>query len=228
MRELILPESGPKLKLLDAAEQLFAEKGFEAVSVRDVTQFTKMNVAAVNYHFGSREGMQTLVILRYSNPVNEERLARLESAERKWAGKGLPVEEIIDAFVRPLLGQARKTELSERLFYKLLGRIFAENGDGLTPAIEENFRRVSDRFARAFGKALPGVAADELVARIHFMTGGVIHLLTHQEMLNSGAATPPSMEATLGRLIRFAAAGLREGTETEAPVKKGPQAMFDF
>ena len=80
----------------------------------------------------------------------------------------------------------------------------------------------------AIALAIAAVAADELVARIHFMTGGVIHLLTHQEMLNSGAATPPSMEATLGRLIRFAAAGLREGTETEAPVKKGPQAMFDF
>jgi len=228
MRELTLPESGPKRKLLDAAEQLFAEKGFEAVSVRDVTQLVKMNAAAVNYHFGSREGMMSLVIMRYANPVNEERLARLESIERKWAGKGLALEEIIDAFVRPLLGQARKSDLPERLLYKLLGRIFAENGDGLLPAFEEQFRHTSDRFARAFGKALSTVPAEELAARIHFMTGGLVHLLTHQEMLANGAALP-NMEASLGRFIRFAAAGLREGTETsEAPVKKGPQAMFDF
>lgn len=228
MRELTIPESGPKRKLLDAAEQLFAEKGFEAVSVRDITNLVKMNVAAVNYHFGSRESLLTLVILRYAAPVNEERLARLESAERKWAGKGLPVEEIIDAFVRPVLGQVRKTELPERLFYKLLGRIFAENGDGLSPVIEEQFRHSSDRFARAFAKSLSSVAAEDLMARIHFVTGGVIHLLTHQELLANGTGGPPAMEATLGRLIRFAAAGLREGTEAEAPVKKGPQAMFDF
>ncbi|MEO7097884.1 MAG: TetR family transcriptional regulator [Luteolibacter sp.] len=228
MRELTIPESGPKRKLLDAAEQLFAEKGFEAVSVRDVTQFVKMNVAAVNYHFGSREGMLTLVILRYAGPVNEERLARLESAERKWAGKGLPLEEIIDAFVRPLLGQVRKTALSEGLFYKLLGRIFAENGDGLSPIIEERLRQTSDRFARAFGKALPTIGAEELVARIHFMTGGLVHLLTHQDMLANGASGLPSMEVTLTRFIRFAVAGLREGTDTEVVVKKGPQAMFDF
>ncbi len=228
MRELTLPDSGPKRKLLDAAELLFAEKGFEAVSVRDVTQFVKMNVSAVNYHFGSRDGMMTLVILRYANPVLEERIARLDSAERKWAGKGLPLEEIIDAFVRPLLGQARKTDLPERQFYKLIGRIFAENGDGLAPAIEAQFRATSERFMRAFGKSLPAVAPEDLVARIHFMTGGLVHLLTHQEMLSNGAAAPPDMAATLSRFIRFGAAGLREGTETEPLAKNGPQATFDF
>jgi AcrR family transcriptional regulator len=228
MRELTLPDSGPKRKLLDAAEQLFAEKGFEAVSVRDVTQFVKMNVAAVNYHFGSREGMMTLVIMRYANPVNEERLARLDSTEKKWAGKGLPLEEIIDAFVRPLLGHSRKSELSEQLYYKLLGRIFAENGDGLTALIEEQFRQTSERFMRSFSKALPSIAGDELAARIHFMTGGLVHLLTHQEMLAKATAGPPTMEAALARFVRFAAAGLREGTEIESPEKKGPQAMFDF
>ncbi|MEO8616967.1 MAG: helix-turn-helix domain-containing protein, partial [Luteolibacter sp.] len=66
MRELTIPESGPKRTLLNAAEQLFATKGFESVSVRDVTQSVKMNVAAVNYHFGSREQMLSLVILRYA------------------------------------------------------------------------------------------------------------------------------------------------------------------
>lgn len=228
MRELILPESGPKMKLLNAAEQLFAEKGFESVSVRDVTQFVKMNVAAVNYHFGSRDGMLTLVMLRYANPVNEERLARLDATERKWAGKGLPLEEIMDAFVRPLLSQARRSDLSERLLYQLLGRIFAQYGQNMPSSIAQNFQQVNDRFVRAFAKALPTLAADDLAARIHLMHGGVIHLLTHYGMLGAAPDGLPSMEATLGRLVRFGTAGLREGTEGEAAVKKGPQAMFDF
>ena len=228
MRELTIPESGPKRVLLNAAEQLFAKKGFEAVSVRDVTRSVKMNVAAVNYHFGSREGMLTLVIMRYSVPLNEERMARLESAERKCAGKPLPLEEIIDAFVRPIISQNRKTELSEGLFYQLLGRICAANGDGLSDAFEENFRQVSDRFMRALAKAIPAVPLDELASKFHFINGGLIHLLTHQELLGKRAGAPTAMEASLGRLIRFAAAGLRESLGADAPVKKGPQATFDF
>lgn len=231
MRELTIPESGSKRKLLDAAEELFAEKGFEAVSVRDITALAKSNVAAVNYYFGSRDGLLMLVMTRYMMPVNEERIARLEALERKWSGKSVPIEELIDALVRPLVGQVRRSELSERLFYKLMGRIFAQQGDGLPPQIEEQLRQVVQRFTRAFVKALPTVPTDELSWRIHFMAGGMIHMLTHQEVLQrltNGVAGSPTMEATLGRFVRFAAAGLREGVEVEALAPKGPQVMFDF
>ena len=231
MRDMTVPESGSKRKLLDAAEQLFADRGFEAVSVRDITQLAKTNVAAVNYHFGSRDSLLTLVMIRYMSPVNEERLVRLDAAERKGSGKVAPLEEIIDALVRPLVSQVRKSELSERLFYKLIGRIFAQQEDGLPPQIEDQLRHVFDRFTRAFAKALPTVATDDLVWRIHLMAGGMIHLLTHQDVLQrltNGASGAPTMEASLGRFIRFAAAGLREGVEVEASLKKGPQVLFDF
>jgi AcrR family transcriptional regulator len=231
MRELTVPESGSKRKLLDAAEQLFAEKGFEVVSVRDITTLAKTNVAAVNYYFGSRDGLLMLVMTRYMTPVNEERIARLETLERKCPGKSVPIEELIDALVRPLVGQVRKSELSERLFYKLIGRTFALQGDGLPPQIEEQLRQVLQRFTRAFGKALPTVPPDELNWRLHFMAGGMIHLLTHREVLpqlTDGVADSPAMEGTLRRFVRFAAAGLREGVEFEAAVSKEPQVMFDF
>lgn len=231
MREITFPESGSKRKLLDAAEQLFAEKGFEAVSVRDITQLAKANVAAVNYHFGSRESLLTMVMMRYMTPVNEERVARLDALERKWSGKSLPLEEIIDALVRPLVGQVRKSELSERLFYKLMGRTFAQQGDGLPPQIEEQLRNVVLRFTRAFAKALPAVNPDDLVWRFHFMVGGMIHLLAHQDILQrltNGASGTPPMESIVSRFIRFSAAGMREGVELEAPLAKGPQVMFDF
>ena len=231
MREMTIPESGSKRKLLDAAEQLFADKGFEAVSVRDITHLAGSNVAAVNYHFGSRDALLGMVMMRYMVPINDERLARLDSVERKWSGKAAPLEEIIDAFVRPLATQVRKSDLSERLFYKLTGRIFAEQGDGMPAQIAEQLRRIIERFTRAFAKALPTIAPEELAWRIHFLAGGMIHLLTHQDIidrLSGGASGAPTMEATLGRFIRFAAAGLREGTPTDEPAKKGPQATFDF
>lgn len=219
-----MPETGSKRKLLDAAEELFADKGFEAVSVRDITQLAKTNVAAVNYHFGSREGLLTLVMLRYMIPVTEERLVRLDAAEQKF-GKAVPLEEIIDAFVRPLATQVRKSELSERLFYKLIGRIFAQQGDGMPPQIEDQLRQVIERFTRAFAKALPTLPPEDLVWRIHFLAGGMIHMLTHQEVLHrlsDGVSGNPTMEATLARFIRYSAAGLLHGIEAApvAPIEK--------
>jgi len=97
--------------------------------------------------------------------------------------------------------------------------------------MDDQMRQVSERFARALGKALPAVAPEELVWRMHFVVGAMIHMLIHEEILQrltGGAAGSPTLEATLGRFIRFAAAGLREGVELEPAVKKGPQAMFDF
>lgn len=231
MREINLAQSESKRRLLDAAELLFAERGFEAVSVRDITQLAKANVAAINYHFGTRDGLIALVVTRYLTPVNEERLARLDVLERKGPGKAVPVEEIINAFVRPLVGLARKFELSERHYCMLLGRIFALQGSGLPKAMDDQMRQLGERFARALGKALPAVAPEELAWRMHFVVGAMIHMLMNQEMhqqLTSTAAGAPTMETTLGRFIRFAAAGLREGVELEPAVKKGPQAMFDF
>jgi AcrR family transcriptional regulator len=232
MRELIIPESGAKRKLLDFAEQLFAEKGFESVSVRDITRLAKTNIAAVNYHFGSRDHLLTLVMMRYMIPVTEERLVRLDFVEGKWYGKAAPLEEIIDALVRPLVGQVKKSELTERLFYKLTGRIFAEQEGGLPPQIEEQFKQVSERFSKAFAKALPSLPPEELAWRMHFVIGGMIHMLTHGEILHrlsGGVSGSPTMEVILSRFIRFAAAGLREGAaESISQDEDGPQATFDF
>jgi len=231
MREINLSQSESKRRLLDAAESLFAERGFEAVSVRDITHLAKANVAAINYHFGTREGLVGLVVTHYLAPVIEERLARLDALERKGPGKAVPVEEILDALVRPLVGIVRKSGMTERLTCKLLGRISELPGEVLPQAMEEPMRHWNDRFTRALAKSLPAVAPEELVWRAHFVVGAMIHMLMNQEMLPrlAGAAVgAPTLESTLSRFIRFAAAGLREGVELEPVAKKGPQATFNF
>ena len=231
MREIKFPQSDAKRRLLEAAEQLFADNGFEAVSVRDVTKAAEANVASVNYHFGSREGLITTVITRYMLPVNEERLARLETLEKRWAGKAAPLEEIIEAFARPLVGMVRKSELSERLFCRLLARIFMLQHEALPPAIEEQMKVLSDRLIRLLGKALPELGTEELAWRMHFVGGAMIHALLNQEVLHrltNGASGAPTMEAVLSRFIRFAAAGLRDGVEFGEPAPQGPQATFNF
>ena len=231
MRHINLSESKSKLRLLDAAEQLFAEHGFEVVSVRDITQLAKANVAAVNYHFGSREALVALVVTRCITPVNQERLARLESLERKGSGKGAPLEEIVDALVRAVAGGLRKSELSEALSCKLVGRVLALQGDAVPIDLEEQTKNLNNRLSRMLTKALPSLSQEELLWRLHFLAGSLIHLLVNRDQvqrMNPGVAGDPSMDVTLGRFIRYACAGLREGVEIETKAKKGPQATFDF
>lgn len=231
MREEKIARSKPKQKLLEAAEGLFAERGFDAVSVRDITKLAEANVAAVNYHFGDRENLILLVISRAVDPVTEERLARLESVERKWPGKAVPLEEILDALVRPLAGAKRKSALPEPLHHRLLGRVFALPTDVWPDLSTERMRQMQGKFMRALGKSLPSVPAEELVWRMHFVMGGMTHMLMHDaldEKPGKSQAAGISLDAMIGRFIRFAAAGLREGVEPDEAKPKGPQATFDF
>lgn len=233
-------ESGvvTRQRLLEAAEQLFAEQGFEKVTVRDVTEKAGANVAAVNYHFGSREGLVEKVIERYLTPINEERMARLESLERKAGGKPVALEEILDAFVRPFLTQIRRSELNEKLSFRLIGRMLGDDAGKMPAQIEAQFQMVVQRFMRAVGKAMPGVAEEELLWRMHFMAGAMIHAMAHEELLfrvTHGACGSPSMEQTLSRFVRFSAAGLKQESgggnvsKDEAGKKaEPPQSEFLF
>jgi len=223
MREITFPLSAAKQRLLDVTERLCAERGFEAVSVRDITGAAEANVAAVNYHFGSRENLISLVVTHRMGPVAKERLARLEVIEKKAAS----LEEILDAMVRPLANNGRKSDLPEALRYQLLGRILMGQGLIFPEKVELDMEQARFRFARLLAKALPSVSSDDLTWRTHFITGGLIHLLMARE--TTIAEDAAALDATLGRFIRFAAAGLREGTPQESTAaKKGPQATFDF
>jgi AcrR family transcriptional regulator len=235
MDRTIVPESGAKLRLVEAAEELFAERGFEAVSVRDITKHAAMNIASINYHFGSRDGLVAGVMTRYITPINEERLARIEALERRFSGKSVPLEEILDAFIRPLATQVRKSEMSERLFLKLVGRMFGEQAAAMPPLVVEQFKQVVARFLKALSKALPDLAHDEILWRMHFVMGGLVHAMAQDEVLQritQGASGNPTLEATLSRFSRFAIAGLRNGLNEEVElveeVEDSPQATFNF
>jgi AcrR family transcriptional regulator len=231
MRSFKVAPSESKCRLLEAAERLFAEHGFDRVSVRDITTSVEANVAAVNYHFGSREELVGLVISRILMPVLDERIARLEALEKRWSGKKVPVEEALDAWVRPVVGSARKSELPEPWFSKLLGRIFFLSSTEIPEDVLIKSNGSSERFSRILGKALHHLAADELQWRIQFVAGGLVHLLVNQDSaqgLGGGAVGSQAMESALGRLVRCSAACLREGLAQEEGTKEGPQAFFQF
>lgn len=227
-----------KQRLIEAAEALFADEGFDRVSVRDITNKAAANVAAVNYHFGSREGLVAVVMARQINPVTEERMARLEALEKRAAGKPVPVEEVLEAFIRPFATQVRRSELSEKLFFKLMGRMFGQQGCELPPMVESLLITMIQRFHKALSKSLPGLPADEVWWRMHLMSGSMIHTMAHAEIVtrfSGGDSGNPTMEQNLSRFIRFATAGMKQGLAEEGQEQgegeakpKGPQVEFPF
>ncbi|MBK1883833.1 TetR family transcriptional regulator [Luteolibacter pohnpeiensis] len=231
MKESSTVLSGPKLRIIDAAEKLFAAKGFDAVSVRDITKEAGANVAAVNYHFGSREGLVSIVVSRYMGPVNEERLRLLDELEAKWEGKVLPIEEVAEAYVRPLVSQVRKSDLSEKLFCKLVGRIFGEQFDCMPPEIERQFVTLIGRYGRAAARSLPHLSVEEVIWRLNLASGSMIHMLTYEDALfrlTKGASGSPSIETNISRFVRFAAAGMKDGAPTEQKSDSGTENSFEF
>src|SRR5881628_1017735 len=92
--------SDTRSRILDVAEELFGERGLDRVSIRDITRKAKVNLAAINYHFGSKEDLIAAIFEREFVPVNEARLAALDAVQR--AGKKDPkLEAILEAFIRP-------------------------------------------------------------------------------------------------------------------------------
>ena len=199
-----------RVALMEAAAALFAERGFEVVSVREITALAKANVASVKYHFGSREGLIDAVVVRMAKPVNDERLRRIRELEE--FGEAT-VRELIAAFFEPLFSQIQKSPLSEKLFIKLMGRLVGDRSYELPEEVMGQFREVASRYVPAFTEACPGLSAGDVFWRIHFCFGALANTLTHGDILkkiSDGRIGDEKLSVTLTRLIDFCEAGFRQ------------------
>ncbi len=199
-----------KHALLEAAQRLFAANGFEKVSMRVLTQEAGVNLAAVNYHFGSKEGLIEAVVESYINPVNELRLQRLTDAE----AEGTPgVETILDCFLRPVLESVRSSALSEKLFFQMMGRCMNDRGLGNLPATSiALFEKVTTRYPVALQRICPQLKLEEILWRLHFTVGALIHVLIHTEglrIVSRGKIGNPSVEGILTMVKSYCSAGIQ-------------------
>jgi AcrR family transcriptional regulator len=193
-----------KEKILDAAERLFGEQGFGSTSLRHIIAEAGVNLAAVHYHFGSKEELLDAVVVRKLAPINAERLALLDKALATAGAKPLSIEQFLDAFLRPAVMRAGQ----DPGFSKLMGRL---HGEGLMPrVIVKNFQEVAARFLHGMRQALPDLPGDEAAWRIHFMTGAMAHTLKgppdYPGVIVGSAADP---ETLLRWLVVFLGAGFR-------------------
>ena len=161
-----------KERILDTAERLFSEQGYAATSLRGIIAEAEVNLAAVHYHFHSKEALLEAVILRRSVPANQERLVLLDRCEQAAGDNPPPLEQVIEAFVAPTFRMARNPASGGMVFMRLLGRLHAE-GDVLSGILTSQFRDVLERFGAALRQALPDLPPGELFWRLNFAIGAL-------------------------------------------------------
>ena len=202
-----------KTRILDAAEQLFMEHGFEATSLRSLTAAASVNLAAVNYHFGSKEELFQAVLTRRLDPMNQERIELLERVEREAAGKPMSCEKILFAMLIPALRLARDEQRGGKNFLRLLGRAYADPAPFIRHFLSEQYAEMIGRYKEAFHKALPHLSRQELTWRLHFMMGALSYTLAGTDLLKLLQQVTPGErdndELLLQRLAPFLVAGLR-------------------
>ncbi len=201
-----------KDRILDAAEALFMEHGFEATSLRLITQAAGVNLAAVNYHFGSKEELFEAVLTRRLDPMNQARLARLERYEASVAPEVLGCERILAALFIPALELARDPARGGVNFLRLLGRAYADPAPFIRQFLSVQYAPMIARFKDAFARALPQLPRRELSWRLHFIMGALSYTLAGTDALRMIAELNPvetdNDEILLRRLAPFLLAGL--------------------
>jgi AcrR family transcriptional regulator len=201
-----------KDRLLDAAERLFGAHGFEATSLRGVTAEAGVNLAAVHYHFGSKEALLRATAARRVEPINRERLRLLDKIEAEAPSEALPLEPILEAFLRPVLEVGRAARSDGFDFRQLAARLHSEPLETVWPLVAELFAEVVRRFVGALCRALPALSTEEVVLRFQFMGAVMIHVISGNLLNLADPRMPPAAiddEALLEAMIAFAGAGLR-------------------
>jgi AcrR family transcriptional regulator len=201
-----------KGRLLDSAEALFMEHGFEATSLRAITAAAGVNLAAVNYHFGSKEELFQSVLTRRLDPMNQERVDLLTELERAAAPDPVPCERILSAMFIPALKLARDPERGGTNFLRLLGRAYADPAPFIRQFLSDQYAVMIARFKAAFGRALPDLPKRELSWRLHFIMGALSYTLAGSDVLKLIEELTPDEsvndERLLQRLAPFLLAGL--------------------
>ena len=200
-----------KEQILDAAEQLIAEKGIDAVSLRAITTAADVNLAAVHYHFGSKEALVGKVFARRIEPINRERLRMLDEAIGRAGDRPLPVEDVLEALIAPAIRVYASHERGA-LFMRVCGRIYAEQAKFLEEVFQEQFRELVTRVTDAIVRALPDAGHADRAWGLHFAIGAMVHTMIESDKVkkfSGGLCDPSDADATIERMVRFAAAGVR-------------------
>jgi AcrR family transcriptional regulator len=211
---------GTRDRILRTAERLFAERGFNGVSVRELAAAAQVNIASIGYHFKSKEGLLSEVYRRHCEPMIEERLRGLEASSRL-RGKA-KVAAIIEAFIRPALAQVEAED--GETFIRLRAVLSGENSELLEKLVAENFDQSSTAFIDELCACLPHLTRTDVCWRFHFLLGAIYYTAAGPHRItafSNGRCDPAETEAVIEELVPFMTrAFVAPAAKTQRPSRK--------
>lgn len=207
--------AGPRIRptskedILDAAERLFASRGFDGTSMREIAQEAGVAQALLHYHFKTKEGLFEAMFQRRSGAINRIRLARLDQMLKA----GTPrIEDLIDALLRPTVEAGHDPARGGATFANLILSAASSNHDWQKGLIATSYDAMARRYIAAIRKALPGMSLGNATWGYLFIIGAALTQMSptgRADRLSDGETSDMDTETLLGRATTFAAAGLR-------------------
>jgi len=199
-----------KNKILDAADVLFANKGFNGTSLREITSQANVNLAAVNYHFGSKKELIKAVMSRYMDELSPQ----LESALSLICQSDIKptLNDVFSAFIEPLLKLNEFKENGTSTFLQLLGRGYTDSQGFLRWFLTTQYPNVFTHFTKAVKIAYPELSTEEMFWRLHFTMGTLVFTMSSSEALIDIAQNDfdnkLDIAGVISRVIPYVAAGV--------------------
>jgi AcrR family transcriptional regulator len=198
-------------RILDAAELLFAKRGFYGVSVREITKDAGVDLSLVNYHFGTKHGLFSAVVERRGEILNRERLERLEKVVREAGSNPPQLDAVLDAFLDPVFERASSADPGWRNYFALVAYVNNSPEWGRL-LMTRHFDPVVQKFIAAVRATLPDSDPREIFWAYHFLTGSLTHSLARTgrlDALSGGLCRSDDLASVHKRLARYAASGFR-------------------
>lgn len=189
-----------KNKILDAAESLFAENGFNGTSLREITSKAEVNLAAVNYHFGSKKELIKAVMSRYMNALSPLLIVALGDICQQDSKPTLT--EVLTAFIEPLLALNELKENGTSHFLQLLGRGYTDSQGFLRWFLTTQYPEVISLFVNAVQKAYPELSPEEMFWRLHFTMGTVVFTMSSSDALIDIAKNDFDQDYSIAEVIQ--------------------------
>ena len=196
-------------RILQSAENLFGERGIDAVSLREVTVAAGVNIAAVHYHFGSKKAVLDELFALGAAPIANQRMELLGQIRRDETGKPV-LEEALRAFLLPAL--EAPTGPHGRSFVLLRARLAFEQAEVRQAVLSKAFDASTRAFVKVLREALPELENEDFLWRFHFLLGAMVYTMAAPgriEAITDGAVDTSDHATALEKLISFATAGFR-------------------
>ena len=216
-----MPSDHTRSAILSAAERLYADRGFGEVTLRDIVAAAEVNLAAVNYHFGSKDELIAELFVTRSLATNRERLNELKSAEEAGGGRAA-----IDAILRALVGPTLRGCLGPERERSAAARFMIRASIESVPPIRRIKNREVDhlrKFAAAMRRSLPGRDEADLYWGLHFALAMAHHTIRERERLtklSEGLCDLDDVQAIVERVVAVSVMALTGGeTKSKAPAR---------